>query len=142
MLKIIHRSRKLLILIYWIGHQDANDAFNISLVSPSKSGLSTIATFHPSFTYTIFGDEEKIFGYKDLKIQLRYRANDMRPHLQLAYGKKFKPVGEHEPADVKEILESGGHLPKGLGYLSSDNLILIIVVANLECSCVCESIRF
>lgn len=130
MLEIIHRRRNLLVLIYWIGHQDANDALNISLVSPSKSGLNTIATFHPRFTYSIFGDEEKIFGYKGLKIQLRYRANDMRPHLRLAYGKKFKPVGEHEPADVVEILESGGHLPKGLGYLSLGGWILIIVVAN------------
>ncbi|KAM0249030.1 hypothetical protein ACHAQJ_009198 [Trichoderma viride] len=93
-------------------HQDANEALNISLVSPSKSALKTVATFHPKFTYSIFGDEEKIFGYKDLKIQLRYRANDMRPHLRLAYSKKFKPVGEHVPTDVVEILEEGGHLPK------------------------------
>lgn len=100
--------------------QDANDAFSISLVSPSKSGLSTIATFQPKFTYSIFGEEEKIFGYKDLKIQLRYRANDMRPHLRHTYGKKFKPVGEHEPTDVVDILESGGHLPKVAFAKASD----------------------
>lgn len=114
----------LLVLIYWTGLQDSNDALNISLVSPSKSGLKTIATFHPKFTFSIFGDEEKIFGYKDLKIQLRYRANDMRPHLHLTYGKKSKPVGEHEPMDVAQVLEEGGHLPKGLGYLSLDSLMI------------------
>lgn len=107
------QSQPPLMLICWTGLQDANNAFNISLVSPSKSGLSTIATFQPKFTYSIFGEEEKIFGYKDLKILLRYRANDMRPHLRVTYGKKFKPVGEHEPTDVVDILESGGHLPKG-----------------------------
>jgi histone acetyltransferase 1 len=111
-------------------------------VSPSKSGLSTISTFQPKFTFSIFGEEEKIFGYKDLKIHLRYRANDMRPHLRVAYGKKFKPVGELEPTEVAETLESGGHLPKGLGYPSLDSVILIIVVANLERSCVCESVGF
>lgn len=142
MLETIRRSCNLLILIYRTGLQDANDAFNISLVSPSKSGLKTIATFQPKFTFSIFGEEEKIFGYKDLKIQLRYRANDMRPHLRHTYSKKFKPIGEHEPADVVEILESGGHLPKGLGYLSLDSLILIIGVANPESSCVCESVGF
>ncbi|KAK4079994.1 hypothetical protein Trihar35433_1099 [Trichoderma harzianum] len=100
--------------------QDANEALNISLVAPSKSGLKTIAAFNPKFTYPIFGDDEKIFGYKDLKIHLRYRANDMRPHLRVAYSKKFKPVGEQEPTDIVEILEEGGHLPKVAFVKGSD----------------------
>lgn len=120
---ITHHCRTALVLIYGTGLQDSNDALNISLVAPSKSGLNTIATFHPKFTYSIFGDDEKIFGYKGLKIQLRYRANDMRPHLRLAYSKKFKPVGEHEPTDVVGTLEEGGHLPKGLGYSLLGGLI-------------------
>ncbi|KAL6852063.1 putative histone acetyltransferase type b catalytic subunit [Trichoderma novae-zelandiae] len=101
-------------------YTDANEALNISLVSPSKSGLKTIATFHPKFTYSIFGDDEKIFGYKDLKINLRYRANDMRPHLRVAYSKKMKPVGELAPTDVVEILEEEGHLPKVAFVKGSD----------------------
>ncbi|KAH6610703.1 histone acetyltransferase type b catalytic subunit [Trichoderma cornu-damae] len=107
-------------LKFRIGLQNANEALDISLVSPSKSGLKTVATFHPKFTYPIFGDEETIFGYKDLKIHLRYRANDMRPHLRVAYSKKFKPVGEHIPIDVEEILEEGGHLPKVAFVKGSD----------------------
>lgn len=106
------------------GLQDANEALNISLVAPSKSGLKTIAAFNPKFTYPIFGDDEKIFGYKDLKINLRYRANDMRPHLRVAYSKKFTPVGEQEPTDIVEILEEGGHLPKGLRYSTLNTLPL------------------
>ncbi|KAH6998697.1 acyl-CoA N-acyltransferase [Ilyonectria sp. MPI-CAGE-AT-0026] len=94
----------------WLAN--ANDAINISLVAPSKSGLQNIATFNPKFTYSIFGEEEQIFGYKDLKISLRYRANDMRPHLKTSYSKKFKPVGDTEPTDIVGILEEGGHLPK------------------------------
>jgi histone acetyltransferase 1 len=125
------------VLSYGIGHQDANEALSISLVSPSKSALTTVATFHPKFTYRIFGEDEKIFGYKDLKIQLRYRANDMRPHLRLAYSKKFKPVGEQVPTDVAEVLETGGHLPKGLRHLSFDISLSINVVANPWCSCFC-----
>ncbi|KAH7023659.1 acyl-CoA N-acyltransferase [Ilyonectria destructans] len=94
----------------WLAN--ANDAINISLVAPSKSGLQNVATFNPKFTYSIFGEEEQIFGYKDLKISLRYRANDMRPHLKTSYSKKFKPVGDTEPTDIVGILEEGGHLPK------------------------------
>lgn len=63
-------------------------------------------------TYSIFGDEEQIFGYKGLKINLRYNTSDMRPNLQIMYNKKFKAVGDTEPTDVKAVLED--FLPKGV----------------------------
>lgn len=94
------------------GFVSSNDALSINLLAPSKSGLQSVATFYPKFTYPIFGDEERIFGYKGLKIGLRYRANDMRPHLKISYDKKLKPVGDAEPEDVASILQEGNHLPK------------------------------
>lgn len=94
----------------WLAN--ANDAINISLVAPTPDGLQNIATFNPKFTYSIFGEEEQIFGYKDLKISLRYRANDMRPHFKTKYTSKFKGVGDTEPTDINAILEEGNHLPK------------------------------
>jgi histone acetyltransferase 1 len=94
------------------GLSDANEAIHISLLSPSDSGLQHIATFNPRHTYSIFGDEEKIFGYKDLKVNLRYRANDMRPHLKISYSKKSGTINELEPTDVAAILDEGNHLPK------------------------------
>lgn len=92
----------------------SNDALSINLVAPSKSGLQSVATFHPKFTYEIFGEEEKIFGYKDLKINLRYRANDMRPHVKISHSKKLKssPLDETQPDNVAVILQEGNHLPK------------------------------
>ncbi|QPH01278.1 histone acetyltransferase 1 [Epichloe festucae Fl1] len=100
---------------------DSNDALSVSLVSPSKSGLRLVDTFHPKFTYPIFGDEEKIFGYRDLKISLRYRANDMRPHVDVAYSKKLAPpAGVDEPTDINAILQEGNHLPKVAFVKSSD----------------------
>ncbi|KJZ74092.1 Histone acetyltransferase type B catalytic subunit [Hirsutella minnesotensis 3608] len=93
--------------------QNANDALSISLLSPTPSGLKSVAKFPPKFTYSIFGDDEKIFGYKDLKISLRFRANDMRPHLRTSHGEKLKPPpGSEEPTDVTAVLDEGGHLPK------------------------------
>ncbi|KAG6018742.1 histone acetyltransferase 1 [Claviceps citrina] len=92
---------------------DSNDALTVSLVSPSKSGLRLVDTFHPKFTYPIFGDDEKIFGYRDLKISLHYRANDMRPHVDITYKNKLTPPpGVDEPTDVEAVLREGGHLPK------------------------------
>lgn len=93
------------------GLVNANEAFSISLVEHDADGLKTVGTFGPRFTYPIFGDEEHIFGYKDLKINLRYHASDMRPHVQISSSKKFKAVGDIEPVDVKGILQE--HLPPG-----------------------------
>ncbi|KAK3380222.1 acyl-CoA N-acyltransferase [Lasiosphaeria ovina] len=86
---------------------NANVALSISLVAPATgdvSGLKTIATFNPRFTYPVFGDDETIFGYQNLKIDLRYGANDMRPNLAISYSKKFKAIGETEAADIEDAL--------------------------------------
>jgi histone acetyltransferase 1 len=99
------------------GLSNANEAIRISLMAPSKTGLTTIAAFNPSFTHSFFGEDEQIFGYKDLKVNLRYRANDMRPHLKTSYSSKFKAVGGPEPVDVKAVLEEGHHLPKSMPCL-------------------------
>ncbi|KLU89002.1 histone acetyltransferase type B catalytic subunit [Magnaporthiopsis poae ATCC 64411] len=88
---------------------DANACLELSLVEPSADGFNTIARFNPSFTYPIFGDDERIFGYQDLRISLRYHVADMRPHLKVKYGKKFRSVGATEPTDIEGLLRE--HLP-------------------------------
>ncbi|EFX02827.1 histone acetyltransferase type b catalytic [Grosmannia clavigera kw1407] len=87
----------------WVSN--ANEALELSLVRAAPTGLQTVATFNPQFTYPIFGNEETIFGYQNLKILIRYNASDMRPNLLVSYGKKFKPVGENEPTDIVEVLK-------------------------------------
>jgi histone acetyltransferase 1 len=87
------------------GITSANDALTISLVAPSEGSHTTLHKFHPAFTYPLFGDEEKIFGYQNLRIDLKYNASDLRPNVQISYKKKYKAVGETEPDDVKEVLK-------------------------------------
>jgi histone acetyltransferase 1 len=89
----------------------------MSLVTPGVGGPRTLHTFNPKMTYSIFGDEETIFGYQGLKINLRYNACDMRPGLQIIYSKKFKTVGETAAADLKAILEQ--YIPKSTAFLHS-----------------------
>lgn len=84
---------------------NSNDVLTISLVTPSSNGLKQIASFNPKFTYPIFGDDERIFGYQDLRISLRYNANDMRPHVKIGYSRKSKAIGDMEPTNINEILE-------------------------------------
>jgi hypothetical protein len=95
---------------YVTGSTDSNDALNISLVTSSDEGIKILHSFNPKMTYSIFGDEESIFGYQGLKINLRYNACDMRPGLQIMYTKRFKTVGETSPTALKDILEP--YLPK------------------------------
>lgn len=94
----------------YAGSTDSNKAINISLVTPGATGLTTLHTFNPNNTYSIFGDEERIFGYQGLKINIRYNACDMRPSLQITYSKKFKTVGETSATDLKAVLEE--YLPR------------------------------
>lgn len=98
-----------------VGTCDANDAITISLVTPTESGLKTLESFHPNFTYPIFGEEEQIFGYKNLKVNLYYNATDMRPHLAVSSAKKFASIGEVEPFNVVEEMKE--YLPGGLSHL-------------------------
>jgi histone acetyltransferase 1 len=80
----------------------SNDAVTLSLIQPP--GGPPAHKFHPEFTYPIFGEAEQIFGYKDLQIDLKFAAHDMRPSLQISYGKKFKTVGDTKATDLNESL--------------------------------------
>ncbi|KAI6359327.1 histone acetyltransferase 1 [Pyricularia grisea] len=84
---------------------DANSALELSLVEPTEHGLTTVTRFHPRFTYPLFGEEEQIFGYQDLKINLQYHAPDMRPNVKITHSKKFKSIGETQPTDLDALLQ-------------------------------------
>ncbi|KAK6849472.1 hypothetical protein PG995_013305 [Apiospora arundinis] len=83
---------------------DANEAFTISLVTSTDSGLKKLDSFNPRHTYAVF-DNEQIFGYKGLKVNLTYNATDMRPNLSVSCIKKFKTVGEAEAVDIVELMK-------------------------------------
>lgn len=94
-----------------IGSTNANDALKISFVQAAPGSPRTLSSFHPQFTYPIFGDEESIFGYQNLKLNLRFAAHDLRPNLEILYDKKFKLVGDTKATDIVETL--GEWTPEG-----------------------------
>lgn len=81
------------------------------LMTPRDGKIKQVTSYHPKFTYPIFGEEERIFGYKNLRINLLFNSSDMRPNLNITYSKKFQAIGETEPADIPEILKD--FLPPG-----------------------------
>ncbi|KAL9117949.1 MAG: hypothetical protein Q9187_005513, partial [Circinaria calcarea] len=84
---------------------DANKAVQISLIQPGPETLKTLSSFHPRFTYPIFGEEERIFGYQGLRINLRFAAHDLYPNVGVSYDSKFKTVGETKATNIEETLK-------------------------------------
>ncbi|KAJ8589991.1 histone acetyltransferase type B catalytic subunit [Rhizopogon salebrosus TDB-379] len=73
---------------------DANDALNLSLVRAEEDKQvlgeeETYEEFHPSFTYPIYGEDEKIYGYQDLVIDLRFASGSLAQYLSVRYAKKL-----------------------------------------------------
>lgn len=96
-----------------LGTVKANDIFTISLVAKAEDGSpKTIASFQPKWTYPIFGEEETIYGYQGLKINLRYDASNMRPHFSYTKSQTVPlDVAEKDPTEIKEEVEP--FLPRG-----------------------------
>lgn len=98
-------------LTIFAGSTNANEALNLSFVQAGQSSPVTLSTFHPRFTYPIFGEEECIFGYQGLKIDIRFAAHDLLPNVSWVYDKKFKAVNDTKALDIEETLKEW--LPEG-----------------------------
>jgi histone acetyltransferase 1 len=87
------------------GSCDANDALHITVIQPGEQKPKTLYAFHPRFTYPIFGDDERIFGYQGLIIRLRFAAHDLRSHVHISYDDKFKEIGDTVALDLNKTLK-------------------------------------
>ena len=88
-----------------LGSANATDVINISIWQPGEGGPNAISEFPPEFTYSIFGENESIFGYRDLRIDMAFTAHDLNPNVDISYGAKFKTVGGTKAANITEILQ-------------------------------------
>ncbi|EWC47001.1 hypothetical protein DRE_03763 [Drechslerella stenobrocha 248] len=71
----------------------ASDAIRISLVPPAAfPSASKPQTFHPPLTYQLF-ENETIYGYKNLAVDLKFRQDDMSPSLAVAYDARLPTDG-------------------------------------------------
>ncbi|WWC87700.1 histone acetyltransferase type B catalytic subunit [Kwoniella dendrophila CBS 6074] len=86
---------------------DSNEVLNLQLVrDPEDEELlqyedkQAIEPFNPAFTYPIFGEHEKIFGYKGLDIQLKFASGSLRQYLSINYDAKLNSTAT--PSDEIE----------------------------------------
>lgn len=87
------------------GSSNSNQAVEISIVQPGQESPKTLSTFHPRFTYPIFGDQESIFGYQGLRIGIRFAAHDLRSNIQITHEKRFEAVGDTKATDIEGTLK-------------------------------------
>lgn len=65
----------------------ALDAVEFKLIREPKE-IDVTEVFHPEMAHQIFGDEENIFGYKDLIVRLYYSAGSLDVFYDVSYSKK------------------------------------------------------
>lgn len=80
---------------------DSNDCFHITLL---RSDGTKHTTFSPKFTYPMFGEQEAIFGYVGLSIDLTFAAYNLQPRLQVSWERAFKEQGDIKPTDINTAL--------------------------------------
>lgn len=117
----------------------ANDAMEIALFTKAEEGqtqIGRLCKFKPAWTYPIVGDEETIFGYKNLKITLRFNASDMRPHLSSTKSAKLPEeleTGDIEVEDIHDLFN--GFLPQ-CKHTPFSFLPITLLHKLTRCSCI------
>ncbi|GAB5588337.1 histone acetyltransferase 1 [Umbelopsis nana] len=73
---------------------NTTESTELRLVRPAKEDGASMryAEFNPEFTYSIFGEQEVAFGYKDLAIQLYFASGSLATYFHLEYSEKFQGV--------------------------------------------------
>ncbi|KAI7830788.1 acyl-CoA N-acyltransferase [Kickxella alabastrina] len=55
--------------------------------SESEDAGADVIQFHPAFTYAIYGEHERVFGYKNLRINLCYASGSLATFLWADHGR-------------------------------------------------------
>ncbi|CAF4916101.1 unnamed protein product [Pieris macdunnoughi] len=76
-----------------LGHLvvDGIDVTEFKLVRSSKDIENNETSFRPEMCHQVFGENENIFGYTDLKIKLYYSAGSLQTYLGISYSDKIDP---------------------------------------------------
>ncbi|KAF6215715.1 hypothetical protein GE061_000046 [Apolygus lucorum] len=87
---------------------DANEAVFFKLIrsesdlrTEDPNSLNDTKVFHPAMCHQIFGEEEKIYGYKNLKISIYYTA----AHLNIYVGVKHDETASTcSPPNIEKVI--------------------------------------
>ncbi|CAH2095312.1 unnamed protein product [Euphydryas editha] len=92
---------------------DGNEVLEMKLVRSVEDLENDDTSFAPEMCHQVFGENENIFGYTDLKIKLYYTAGSLRTYFSISYSDKIEPnKSEGLKADdiegaIKKVLAPG-----------------------------------
>ncbi|PFX27487.1 Histone acetyltransferase type B catalytic subunit [Stylophora pistillata] len=82
---------------------DSNTAVRFKLVQCENDVFDKGKEFHPTFSHQYFGDNETIFGYSDLEVQLYYHAGSLLTYIGMKHDGQINSKGL-EPDPVMNII--------------------------------------
>ncbi|RIA88041.1 acyl-CoA N-acyltransferase [Glomus cerebriforme] len=92
---------------------NSNEAITIWFFEPSTDPDQEFDSVKvsPKFTYSIFGDKEQIYGYKNLEIMLKFSSGSFATYFDVRYSDKIPDVSSTSIADnvvdkIKELIPS------------------------------------
>ena len=80
---------------------DANDAVSFRLVR-TAADMATAEPFEPEFTHQVFREDETIFGYRELRIDIFQSAHLFKTYVKVRFAEKVKST--LNPAD--DVIEA------------------------------------
>ncbi|XP_050439962.1 histone acetyltransferase type B catalytic subunit [Adelges cooleyi] len=84
----------------------SNSALELKLVRKAGDINDPKLSFYPDMTYQVFGNMEKIFGYKDLVVKMYYTACTLKLYIGIDYSSKVEPEKfDVHPDDIMEKLK-------------------------------------
>ncbi|KAJ2900709.1 histone acetyltransferase 1 [Coemansia aciculifera] len=69
--------------------------------SEEEEGGADVIQFHPTFTYPIYGEHERVFGYKGLRISLSYAAGSLATYFDVGYKKRIDEMESSLPVQLR-----------------------------------------
>lgn len=87
--------------VIWFKLVRSEDDLDLASITKEGSGA-----FQPDFTHQLFGEQENIFGYRDLKIVILYSSSRLNRFISITYTEKLdsKNPLDVSPDDVLAIL--------------------------------------
>ena len=79
----------------------AKDCINLKIIHKEEDIYDNSIIFYPIYTHQLF-DNEKIIGYKSLKIELYFNASDLFTYFHISYEARHESIYD----DVQEKIAS------------------------------------
>jgi len=69
----------------------ANEVLQFKFIRSEDDLVNDEISFSPEFTHQIFGENERIFGYKNLRIDLFCLSSSLNFYLNIQFDEKINP---------------------------------------------------